>query len=138
MHITIILETFIILWWYNIELSYIVTINHCTQTTLWSKIRIIIKDSQICASINNISAILESFIPLESEFVFLEHDPNKLIKLWKINRKNSKYHLLWHSVIVNISHVITRPVCEFSSLNAQLCVYLHNQKQILHHRQLNS
>ena len=57
----------------------------------------------------NTRAILEISIPMELEFVFLEHGLYKLIEVWNIYRKNSKYNLKWHNATVNKSHVITRP-----------------------------
>ena len=58
--------------------------------------------SPICAIINRKIQVQYWKV---SEFDSLEHDLYKLIELLK---KNSKYHLLWHNIILNKSHVITR------------------------------
>ena len=52
---------------------------------------------------------MENYIPMETEFCSLDHGLYKLIEVWMIYRKNSKYSLLWHNVTVNKSHIITRP-----------------------------
>ena len=59
---------------------------------------------------------MEKYTPMESQFGSVEHDLYNLTEIWKITRKNSKYHLLWHKVIVNKSHVITRPVYTYCSV----------------------
>ena len=50
---------------------------------------------------------MENYIPLKSEYGSLEHGLYKLIEVWTIYQKNSKYNLLWHNVTVNKNHVIT-------------------------------
>ena len=76
--------------------------------SLYSCLNTIWSPSGYVACFLNLS--FDCTVLLESEFGSLEHDLCKLIEFSKINRKNSKYHLLWHNVIINKSHVITRPV----------------------------
>ena len=60
----------------------------------------------------------------------LEHGLYKLIEVWTIHRKNSKYNLLWHNVTVNKSHVISRPVYT----NNKVIIYWYRNSVVSIHR----
>ena len=62
---------------------------------------------------------MENYSPMESEFGSLEHDLYKLIKLWKINRKNSKYHFMWNNVIHGKQKLRDHPPWK---VNSRVCI----------------
>ena len=63
-------------------------------------------------NLNSKRAIMENYIPMESEFGSLEHGLYKIIEVRTIYRKNSKWHNVTvnsDTITVNKSRVITRP-----------------------------
>ena len=79
----IILETFIIMWWYNTELSYILPIKPCTETTLYeAKLESLFKTCLWCT-------VIEFFYWKKIRQMFLSSE--YLLITCKCKRFNSQY-----------------------------------------------